>query len=36
MLYAPYVELGTGVFAKNGDGKQGYWVFVKGSTYTSE
>jgi hypothetical protein len=29
--YAPYVEYGTGMFAENGDGRQGYWVYVKDS-----
>lgn len=32
LAYAPYVEFGTGAFAINGDGRPGYWVFVKGSS----
>lgn len=31
LIYAPYVEYGTGKFARNGNGRPGYWVFVKGS-----
>ena len=31
LMYAPYVEYGTGKFARNGNGRPGYWVFVKGS-----
>ena len=27
--YAPYVELGTGAFAKGGGGRPGWWVYVK-------
>lgn len=30
LFYAPYVHQGTGVFAKDGNGREGYWVFVKG------
>lgn len=30
--YAPYVEYGTGLFAKNG-GSSGYWVFVDDENY---
>lgn len=26
--YAPYVELGTGAFAKGGGGRKGWWVYV--------
>lgn len=26
-----WVEFGTGEFAANGDGRKGYWVYVKGS-----
>lgn len=29
--YAPYVEYGTGMFAENGDGRKGWWVYVKDS-----
>lgn len=29
--YAPYVEYGTGMYAENGEGRQGYWVYVKDS-----
>ena len=29
--YAPYVHQGTGKYAKDGKGRRGYWVFVKGS-----
>jgi len=32
LFYAPYVELGTGVFAGKGDG---WWVYVKGATASS-
>ena len=28
--YAPYVEKGTGVYAKDGDGRKTPWVYVKG------
>lgn len=31
LFYAPYVHQGTGKYAINGDGRQGYWVYVKGS-----
>ena len=31
LAYAPYVEYGTGKFARNGNGRPGYWVFVQGS-----
>lgn len=34
--YAPYVEYGTGKFAKNGNGRQGYWVYVEGYTNPGE
>lgn len=36
--YAPYVEFGTGKYAVGGDGRPGYWVFVKGDNggYKSE
>lgn len=34
LSYAPYVEYGTGRFAKNGNGRPGYWVYVKGSDGT--
>lgn len=27
-----YEEYGTGEYAANGDGRQGYWVYVKGSS----
>lgn len=26
-----WTEFGTGSFAENGDGRKGYWIFVKGS-----
>ena len=29
--YAPYIEYGTGMYAENGNGRQGYWVYVKDS-----
>lgn len=32
--YAPYVEYGTGKFARNGNGRSGWWVFVQGSDGT--
>ena len=28
LSYAKYNEYGTGIYADNGSGKQGYWVFV--------
>ena len=31
LFYAPYVHQGTGEFARDGNGREGYWVFVKGS-----
>lgn len=31
MEYAAYVEFGTGAYAKNGGGRPGWWVYVKGS-----
>lgn len=31
LMYAPYVEYGTGKFAVNGNGRPGWWVFVKGN-----
>lgn len=31
LKYAKYNEYGTGVYAEDGKGKQGYWVFVPGS-----
>lgn len=31
LSYAKYNEYGTGIYADNGTGKQGYWVFVPGS-----
>lgn len=31
MSYAKYNEFGTGIYADNGAGKQGFWVFVPGS-----
>jgi hypothetical protein len=31
MENALWVEYGTGEYALNGDGRKGYWVFVKGS-----
>lgn len=31
VVYAPYVEYGTGMFSTLGNGRAGYWVFVKGS-----
>lgn len=36
--YAKYVELGTGVYASNGDGRKGWWVYVVGGdeNYQSE
>ena len=30
LFYAPYVHQGTGAFARDGNGREGYWVFVKG------
>ena len=30
-FYAPYVEFGTGSYARDGDGRAGYWVYVKNS-----
>lgn len=36
LSYAPYVEYGTGKYAKNGNGRQGYWVYVEGYTNPSE
>lgn len=30
--YAPYVELGTGRYAEGGGGRQGWWVYVDGSS----
>lgn len=27
--YAPYVHEGTGIYAKNGKGRNGYWIYVK-------
>lgn len=30
--YAKYNEYGTGIYAEGGGGKQGYWVFVPGSS----
>ena len=32
LYYAPYVELGTGIFAGKGDG---WWVYVKGANASS-
>lgn len=34
--YAPYVEYGTGIYAKNGDGRQTPWVYPvpEGYSYT--
>ena len=29
VFYAPYVEYGTGKFASSGNGREGWWVFVK-------
>lgn len=31
-INAVYEEYGTGEYAVNGDGRKGYWVFVKGSS----
>lgn len=31
LFYAIYNELGTGVFAADGEGKKGWWVFVPGN-----
>lgn len=31
MSYAKYNEFGTGIYADEGNGKQGFWVFVPGS-----
>ena len=31
MSYAKYNEFGTGIYADDGNGKQGFWVFVPGS-----
>lgn len=30
VFHARFVEFGTGEFAENGQGRKGYWVFVKG------
>lgn len=35
LFYAPYVHQGTGTFAKDGNGREGYWVFVKGEGATA-
>lgn len=32
VFYAPYIEYGTGIYAENGKGRRGWWVYVKGST----
>lgn len=36
--YAPYVELGTGIYASDGKGRKGWWVYVVGGdeNYQSE
>lgn len=36
--YAPYVELGTGIYASDGNGRKGWWVYVVGGdeNYQSE
>lgn len=36
--YAPYVELGTGIYAKNGDGRKTPWVYCddKGNYHKTE
>lgn len=36
--YAPYVELGTGAYASDGNGRKGWWVYVVGGdeNYQSE
>ena len=31
--YAPYQEYGTGLFAENGNGTSGYWVYVGDKDY---
>lgn len=31
--YFPYLELGTGVHATDGNGRRGYWVYVPGEKY---
>ena len=31
--YFPYLELGTGVHATDGNGRRGYWVYVPGQKY---
>lgn len=31
--YAPYIEYGTGIYAENGNGTSGYWVYVGDKDY---
>ena len=31
--YAPYIEYGTGLYAENGNGTSGYWVYVGDKDY---
>ncbi len=31
--YFPYLELGTGIHATDGNGRRGYWVYVPGQKY---
>lgn len=31
--YFPYLELGTGIHASDGNGRRGYWVYVPGQKY---
>ena len=31
--YAPYIEYGTGMYAENGNGTSGYWVYVGDKDY---
>ena len=31
--YAPYIEYGTGLYAENGNGASGYWVYVGDKDY---
>lgn len=35
LSYAKYNEYGTGIYADNGAGRQGFWVFVPGSSDSS-
>ena len=33
LKYFPYLELGTGIHASDGNGRRGYWVYVPGQEY---